>query len=256
MFTMEAFSLEGRKALIIGGSGGIGLALARGLLAAGATVVLAGRDEERLRRAERELGQWPQGPIGYPLDARKLPDLEDLAHRIERDHGALDILINCQGTTTIKPALELSESEWDAILETNLKSAFFAATAFGRRMVARRRGVIINITSLAAHYGWANAAAYSASKMGLAAATQSLAAEWGSSGVRVNAIAPGFFMTDLNREKMPEQRKEEARKRAAVKRMGELEELAGTAVYLASDASRFVNGATLRVDGGYLASGI
>jgi gluconate 5-dehydrogenase len=150
----------------------------------------------------------------------------------------------------------LSEAEYDAILDTNLKSVFFACTTFGRRMIDRGHGSIINITSLAAHSGWARAAAYGASKMGVAGITQSFAAEWGEMGVRVNAIAPGFFMTDLNRERMPEDRKAEARRRSAMKRMGELDELVGAAVFLASDAARFVSGATLRVDGGYLASGI
>ncbi|WP_366554340.1 SDR family NAD(P)-dependent oxidoreductase [Aquibaculum sediminis] len=256
MFSPEDFSLQGRRALVIGGSGGIGLALARGFVASGATVLLAGRDQAKLQRAESELGQAVAGSFVYTVDARSVSALETLAETVEREHGGLDILINCQGTTAIKPALELSESEWDAIIDTNLKSAFFACLAFGRRMLAHQRGAIINITSLAAHYGWANAAAYSASKMGLSGITQSLAAEWGEQGVRVNAIAPGFFMTDLNRERMPEARKEEARKRAAMKRMGELDELVGAAVYLASDASAFVNGSTLRVDGGYLSSGI
>ncbi|MDF2096571.1 SDR family NAD(P)-dependent oxidoreductase [Aquibaculum arenosum] len=256
MFSPENFSLQGRRALVIGGAGGIGLALARGFVASGATVLLAGRDEAKLQRGESELGQVGAGPFVYTVDARSVSALETLAETVEREHGGLDILINCQGTTAIKPALELSESEWDAIIDTNLKSAFFACLAFGRRMLAHQRGAIINITSLAAHYGWANAAAYSASKMGLSGITQSLAAEWGEQGVRVNAIAPGFFMTDLNRERMPEARKEEARKRAAMKRMGELDELVGAAVYLASDASAFVNGTTLRVDGGYLSSGI
>jgi NAD(P)-dependent dehydrogenase (short-subunit alcohol dehydrogenase family) len=116
--------------------------------------------------------------------------------------------------------------------------------------------VIINISSLSAHTGWANAAIYGASKWGVAGLTQSLAAEWGEAGLRVNAIAPGFFLTDLNRERMSEERKAEARRRSAMQRMGELPELVGAAIYLASDAARFVSGATLRVDGGYLSSGI
>ena len=129
------------------------------------------------------------------------------------------------------------------ILDTNLKSVFFACTEFGRRMLAQGCGAIINISTLAAHAGWADAAAYSASKWGVAGLTQSFAAEWGERGVRVNAIAPGFFLTDLNRERMPESRKAEARRRNAMKRMGELQELVGAAVFLASDAFRFVSGA-------------
>jgi NAD(P)-dependent dehydrogenase (short-subunit alcohol dehydrogenase family) len=255
-FDPASFSLNGRTAIVIGGAGGIGLALGRGLRAAGAFVTVAGRSRDKLDEAVAALGQDGSGPFGYCVEARSPEALRELAKEVEADHGPVHILINCQGTTAIKPALELTEEEYDAILDTNLKSVFFACMAFGARMVERRDGVIINITSLAAHTGWATAAAYCASKWGAAGITQSLAAEWGSSGVRVNAIAPGFFLTALNRERMSPERKAEAVRRNAMKRMGEVEELAGAAVYLASDAARFVSGATLRVDGGYLSSGI
>jgi NAD(P)-dependent dehydrogenase (short-subunit alcohol dehydrogenase family) len=255
MFEMSRFALKGHNALVIGGGGGIGREIALGLRAAGARVLLSGRDGLKLDAVAAELGHKATRTC-YPADARSIADLERLAREIEADHGHVSILVNSQGTTAIKPALELTEAEYDAILDTNLKSVFFACTTFGGRMVERGAGSIINITSLAAHSGWAGAAAYGASKMGVAGITQSFAAEWGEKGVRVNAIAPGFFMTDLNRERMPEARKAEARRRAAMKRMGELNELVGAAIFLASDAARFVSGATLRVDGGYLASGI
>jgi NAD(P)-dependent dehydrogenase (short-subunit alcohol dehydrogenase family) len=252
-FELDAFSLKGRTALIIGGSGGIGLEIAKGFRAAGARVGVAGRRREKLDEAVAAIGE---GAFSHTVDARSPAALHELAKTVEAEQGPVGILVNCQGTTAIKPALDLSEEEYDAILDTNLKSVFFACTAFGARMIERGEGAIINITSLAAHTGWANAAAYCASKWGVAGITQSFAAEWGEKGVRVNAIAPGFFMTELNRERMPEERKAEARRRNAMKRMGELDELVGAAVYLASDASRFVSGATLRVDGGYLSSGI
>jgi len=254
-FDLNDFSLAGRTALVIGGSSGIGREIALGYRAAGATVLIAGRRRDALDAVAAELGG--NGPrIAYQADARAAAALLELREAIEADHGPVDVLVNCQGTTAIKPALELSEAEYDAILDTNLKSVFFACTQFGRGMCERGRGSIVNISSLAAHTGWANAAAYCASKWGVAGITQSLAAEWGERGVRVNAIAPGFFMTDLNRDRMPEERKAEARRRSAMKRMGELPELVGAAVYLGSDAARFVSGATLRVDGGYLSSGI
>ncbi|MFC3230466.1 SDR family NAD(P)-dependent oxidoreductase [Marinibaculum pumilum] len=261
----EGFSLQGRSALVIGGGSGIGREIALGYRRAGAKVLLAGRRAERLLAVAEELraaagpadGSAGDGPrLAYPADARASGALAELAATVAADHGTPDILVNCQGTTAIKPALELSEAEYDTILDTNLKSVFFACTAFAPGMLARGDGRIVNITSLAAHTGWANAAAYSASKWGVAGITQSLAAEWGEGGVRVNAIAPGFFMTELNRERMPEARKAEARRRSAMRRMGELSELVGAAIFLASDAAAFVNGATLRVDGGYLASGI
>lgn len=256
MFDMTDFALDGRVALVIGGSGGIGREIALGFRSAGAKVLIAGRDREKLAAAEAVLGGTGDVPLGYVVDARSISELARLARDVESDHDRVDILVNCQGTTAIKPALELSEDEYDAILDTNLKSVFFACTIFGGRMLGRRSGAIVNITSLSAHTGWANAAAYSASKWGVAGITQSFAAEWGERGVRVNAIAPGMFLTELNREKMSEERKAEATRRSAMKRMGELRELVGGAIFLASDAARFVSGATLRVDGGYLSSGI
>lgn len=255
MFDMDQFSLAGRTALVIGGTSGIGREIALGYRAAGATVLVAGRNEDKLKEVSAALGGSDQ-TLAYRADARSLDSLARLAEAVEADHGPVSVLVNSQGTTAIKPALDLSEAEYDDILDTNLKSVFFACTIFGRRMIDRGHGSIINISSLAAHSGWARAAAYGASKMGVAGITQSFAAEWGEMGVRVNAIAPGFFMTDLTRERMPEDRKVEARRRSAMKRMGELDELVGAAVFLASDAARFVSGATLRVDGGYLASGI
>jgi NAD(P)-dependent dehydrogenase (short-subunit alcohol dehydrogenase family) len=255
-FKLEAFALTGKTALIIGGSSGIGREIALGYAAAGARVLIAGRNREKLDRVAGEIGPGAAGEIAFSADVRSLSALAGLADTVEARHGPVHILVNCQGTTVIKPALDLSEAEYDAILDTNLKSVFFACTAFGRRMIARGNGAIVNITSLSALTGWANAAAYSASKWGVAGITQSFAAEWGEGGIRVNAIAPGFFLTDLNRETMPESRKAEARRRSAMKRLGELPELVGAAIFLASDAACFVNGTTLRVDGGYLASGI
>ncbi|WP_161973897.1 SDR family NAD(P)-dependent oxidoreductase [Hwanghaeella grinnelliae] len=253
------FGLEGRTALIIGGSSGIGREIALGYHDAGATVLIAGRSQEKLNAVAAELGQQGDKTVAYAVEARDIEQLRTLRENVGQDHGGVDILVNCQGTTAIKPALELTESEYDDILDTNLKSLFFACTLFGEDMMARGGDggcSIINIASLASHNGWSRAAAYSASKWGVVGITKSFAAEWGMAGVRVNAIAPGFFMTDLNRAKMPEERKAEARRRAAMNRMGELKELVGAAVYLASSASGFVTGSVLNVDGGYLASGI
>ena len=254
MTGIEEFALTGKVALILGGSGGIGSAMAKGIRAAGAKVLLAARDETKLARTAETLNQ--PGRTTFSADLTSAAALGALVAEIEAAHGVPDILVNCQGTLMIKPALEVSEAEYDTVIDVNQKSVFFASTAFGAKMVARGSGSIINITSLSAHSGWKLAAAYSMSKWAVASLTETLAAEWGPSGVRVNAIAPGFFMTDINRDRMPAERKAEAAKRCAMGRMGELDELVGAAIFLASDASRFVSGSTVKVDGGYLASGI
>jgi NAD(P)-dependent dehydrogenase (short-subunit alcohol dehydrogenase family) len=164
--------------------------------------------------------------------------------------------VNSQGTTDIRPALEVRQADFNAVIATNLTSVFSSCQAFGAGMVRRGSGAIINIASLAAHRGWPKAIAYAASKHGVAGITLSLAAEWAPHGVRVNAISPGFFMTALNRERMPPERKETAIRRTPMGRFGELPELAQAAVYLASPGASFVTGAIINVDGGYLASGI
>lgn len=250
----EAFALTGKTALILGASGAIGGEIAGGFKAAGATVLLAGRNAGKLAATAERLGLGPDAT--FAADLRDVAALRALADRVAASHGVPDILVASQGTTVIKPAFDVTEAEYDEVVDTNLKSVFFACQAFGQGMAARGSGVIVMITSLAAQNGWALAAAYSASKWGVASLTGTLAAEWGSAGVRVNALSPGFFLTDLNREKMSAARKAEAEKRNAMQRMGELSELVGAAIFLASDAARFVTGATIKVDGGYLASGI
>jgi len=252
----DSFSLSNRTALIIGGSGGIGREIALGYAHAGARVLVAGRDQAKLDRISQELGGSDPKHIVYATDVRKPSAIAGLAERVEAEHGPVDVLINCQGSTVIKPSFEVTEAEYDLILDTNLKSVFFACVEFGRRMSQRGGGAIINISSVAADYGWAKAAPYCASKWGVAGLTQTFAAEWGQFGVRVNAIAPGFFLTDLNRDRMSADRRAEAERRNAMQRMGDPEELVGAAIFLASQSAGFVSGATLRVEGGYLASGL
>jgi len=249
----DPFDLTGLAALVIGGAGGIGRAIALGLGARGARVGVAGRRQDRLDAVASELGP---GAAGIAADVSRVAAIGPLFDAVEAALGPLDILVNCQGTTDIKPAVDFCEADYDRVVDTNVKSVFFCSTEAGRRMAARGHGAIVNIASLAAHYGWANAVPYAISKAGVVALTRSLAAEWGRAGVRINAISPGFVMTELNRERMSEVRKAEAQKRAALGRFGESDDMVGAAVYLASPASAFVTGTVLRVDGGYLASGI
>jgi NAD(P)-dependent dehydrogenase (short-subunit alcohol dehydrogenase family) len=248
--------LDGMTAVVIGGSSGIGNQIAHGLQDQGATVAIAARTPGRLEDAANRLRETNPSSRGYICDATKADDLARLVDSATADLGPIDILVTCQGLTILKPAEDFTEEDYDTVMDTNMRSVFFACTAFGRPMLARGRGSIINIASLAAHRGWPRAAVYAVSKHGVAGLTQTLAAEWADRGVRVNAISPGFFMTELNQGKMSAERKENALRRTPMGRFGRLDELVSAAVFLASPGSSFVTGTIVNVDGGYLASGL
>jgi NAD(P)-dependent dehydrogenase (short-subunit alcohol dehydrogenase family) len=251
----EAFSLGGKVALVIGGTSGIGRAIAGGFLESGARVVVAGRTPAKLARAVEELKTIGDAH-GSGADVRDLDALRGLVAATIAQHGRIDILVNAQGITTLKPAEEFTAGDWDEIMFTNLRSVFFACTEAGRHMLSRGQGAIINIASLASYRGWRGSALYAISKAGVVNLTETLAAEWAGRGVRVNAIAPGFVLTDMNRDKMSAERKERAVTRTPMGRFGETGDMAGAALYLASDAASFVTGETIRVDGGFLAAGL
>jgi len=253
---MDRFSLQGRVALAIGGTSGIGKAIALGFAEAGAIVLPASRTREKVDRTVAEIEAGGGKARGYVVDASDPEDLGEVVGRAAADLGRIDILLNSQGTMLIKDAEEYTPEEYDRVLGTNLRSVFFASTEVGRHMLARGEGSIINIASLAAFRGWGRNALYSMSKFGVISLTQTLAREWAPRGVRVNAIAPGWFMTELNRDKISPARKEEALRRTPMGRFGEVGELVGAAVFLASPAASFVTGAAIPVDGGYLAMGI
>lgn len=257
----QPFDLGGKVVLILGGSGGIGRALARGLGEAGARLCLSGRDEAKLDGVLEGLREAGHQADGFIADVMDPAGLDPLFERVAGKAGRLDLLINCQGINIIKPAASFSVEDYDAVMDTNLKSVFFACLAARRLFLAqdaqgKRGGAIINIASLSGHRGWPGAVIYSASKHGIVGLTKGLAAEWADDGIRVNAISPGFFMTDMNRERMSPERKDLALARTPLRRFGEVEELAGAAIYLASDAAGFVTGADIAVDGGFLASGL
>jgi NAD(P)-dependent dehydrogenase (short-subunit alcohol dehydrogenase family) len=255
MVQATSFSLDGRIALVIGGTSGIGKAIARGYLQAGAMVVIAGRDAAKLAAALDELAAY--GTVsGYQADVSEEEGLRGLVGIVLANLGHIDVLVNCQGVTVLKPAEEFSRADWAQIMDTDLQSVFFACTEVGRHMLGRGRGAIINIASLSSHRGWPRSALYAIAKAGVYSLTQTLGAEWATRGVRVNAISPGFFMTELNRDKMAPERKALALARTPAGRFGEVDELVGAAIYLASDASGFVTGQSIAVDGGFLATGL
>lgn len=251
----ERFSLAGRHALVIGGTSGIGKAIAAGFLQSGAKVVVAGKNEAKLAAAVEELKRHGDAS-GIAADMREHAAIRGLIGATLARIGHLDILVNCQGMTTLKPAIEFTPADWDEVVGTNLRSVFFACQEAGQHMLGRGRGAILNIGSLSSYRGWPRSALYGLSKTAVVSLTETLASEWATRGVRVNALAPGFFMTELNRDKMAPERKALALARTPMGRFGEVDELVGAAIYLCSDAAGYVTGETVRVDGGFLANGL
>lgn len=252
----RSFSLRGLNALVIGGSSGIGSALALGLQQAGAWVAIAGRTESKVETVTRQLREGDASALGFTVDVADGAKLDAFLNDALAALGHIDILVPCQGITVLKPAEEFTESDYETIMATNMRSVFFSCIKVGRHMLARGTGAIINIGSMAAHRGFPRAAVYAVSKHGVVGLTKTLAAEWASRGVRVNAISPGFFPTELSRRAMNQERRASALRRTPMGRFGELDELVSTAVFLASPASSFVTGVVINVDGGYLAGGI
>ena len=256
MAVAERFSLDGQVALTIGGTSGIGREIALGFSDAGATIVTVSRTPEKVERTVKEIEAAGGTAQGHVADVRDIDQIRELVAKVIADHGRIDTLLNSQGVTRLKPSQEFTEEDYDFILDTNLKSVFFCSTEVGKHMIERGSGSMINIASLSSYRGWSNSCLYSLSKFGVVSLTETLACEWAQRGVRVNGIAPGFFMTDLNKERMPQARKEHAIARTPMGRFGELDELVGAAIFLASPAAKYVTGETIRVDGGYLAMGI
>jgi NAD(P)-dependent dehydrogenase (short-subunit alcohol dehydrogenase family) len=250
------FDLAGRRALVIGGSNGIGREIALGLQSCGASTAIIGKTPQRVSETARALRAIGGKAHAYPADVCDIAGLQGLLDRILDEHGSIDVLVNSQGTTVLKPAEDFTLDEYTRIMDTNLTSVFFATTKVARQMLGRREGSIINITSIAAQIGFPLSSVYDASKHGMLGLTRTFATEWAGRGVRVNAIAPGVILTALNRDLMSAERKDGFLQRTPMRRFGELEDIVGAALYLASPASAYVTGATITIDGGYTAAAL
>ncbi|HEV7643112.1 MAG TPA: glucose 1-dehydrogenase [Pyrinomonadaceae bacterium] len=249
--------LDGRTAVVIGGTSGIGRAIAHGLAEAGADVVCSSRRTEQVETTAAEIEAYGRKTLRVVSDVLDKSSLENLLNECVNAFGKVDILVNSAGRTKREPTLDLDDETWNSILETNLTGTLRSCQVFGRHMIGNGYGRIVNIASLSTFVSLFEVAAYSASKAAVASLTKSLAIEWARHGVNVNAIAPGVFRTALNEKLLDETpRGREFLTRTPMGRFGNVEELAGAAVFLASEAASYVTGEVLVVDGGFLASGV
>ena len=253
----KLFDLTGRTAVVVGGTSGIGLAMAIGLAEAGAHVVATSRRQEQVDEAAARIEAAGGKTLRLTSDVGDRASLQALCDETLAHFGKVDILINCAGKIRREPTLNVSEETWDDVMNTNVTGTLRACQIFGKHMLERGHGKIINIASLNTFVSLKEVTAYAASKAAVGALTKSLAVEWSSQGVSVNAIAPGVFRTALNQKLLDEsERGHELRLRTPMNRFGKTEELVGAAIFLASEASSFITGEILVVDGGFLASGV
>jgi NAD(P)-dependent dehydrogenase (short-subunit alcohol dehydrogenase family) len=250
------FDLTGRVAVVVGGTSGIGRTLAMGLAEAGADVVVTGRRQALVDEAAATIEGMGRRTLKLAADVADEASLARVRDACLSELGAIDIMLVAAGTTKRVPTLEMDEADWHRIIETNITGTMRACRVFGAPMVARGRGRIITIGSLSSFVGLQEVAAYVASKSAVAGLTRALAIEWAPHGVTVNSIAPGVFRTDLNKALLESARGQEFLMRTPMRRFGRTEELVGAAIFLASDASSFVTGQLIVVDGGFLASGV
>ena len=251
------FDLNGKVAVVVGGTSGIGRSIANGLAEAGATVIPTSNVEEHVDETIKELHDKGYETTRVISDVTDRESIEQLLEKSVEAFGKVDILVNSAGITKRIPTVEFPEEEWNNIFEINLMGTLRACQIFGKHFIENDYGKIINIASLSTFVSLFEVAAYSASKAAVASLTKSLAIEWAKNNINVNAIAPGNFPTDLNRKLLNEtDRGREFLTRTPMKRFGKVEELQGAAIFLASDAASYVTGEVLVVDGGFLASGV
>ena len=252
---MDLFRLDGRSALVTGGTRGLGRVMAEALVEAGASVCITSRSIDAARTAAEEIAAASGARVeGIEAEVATADGVNRLVDVANREFGRVDILVNNAGVNIRGTVGELSEWDWDTVLDTNLKGVFLLSRAFGPAMCERRWGRVINLSSMLASIGLPGRAPYAASKAGVVGLTRVLALEWAASGVTVNAICPGPFATDMNRQLLNDPEKYAAFvQKLPVGRWGELHEIKGIVVFLASEASSFVTGAALAIDGGWTA---
>ena len=256
-FLDEKFSLKNKVAVVLGGTSGIGQAIARGLARAGATTIASSRDRDRVEAQAADLESLGSKTLRIPSDVQDRASLQNLCDEAVLAFGQVDILVVTSGLLKKIPTEDVTDEDWTRIVDVNLNGTFRANQIFGRQMIKQQRGSIINIGSMTSFVSFSEVAAYAASKGGVLMLTRTLACEWARHNVRVNGIAPGVFRTPLNTKVLdiPE-RFAAIAGRTPMGRVGNVEELVGAAIFLASDASSFVTGEMLPVDGGFLAKGI
>jgi 2-dehydro-3-deoxy-D-gluconate 5-dehydrogenase len=250
--TCELFDLTGQVAVVTGGNGGIGRGIAMGLAKAGAAVAIFGRNVDKNRRVLSELKALGGASLAVTIDLTRRADLEPAIDQVKRELGGLDILVNNAGNVSVSGGvLQEATADWDNVIETQLNAVFLLSKLAAQSMVEKKRGKIINIGSMYSYFGSAMVPSYSAAKGAVIQLTKSMAIELAPYNIQVNAIAPGWIETDMTAPVKTMPLNDEIIARTPAGRWGQPEELAGTAVYLASRASDFVTGETIRVDGGY-----
>jgi 2-deoxy-D-gluconate 3-dehydrogenase len=251
---LEKFSLKGKSGIVTGGGSGIGKAIAKGVVQAGAEIMITGRDKERLEMVADELRPFEGPVVPIQTDISKMGDIKNLVDRTVKEFGKIDFLFNNAGIIRRSPSEEFTEKDWDETISTNLKGPFFLAQSVARVMISqKRKGKIINTSSLAAVHGGKRVPAYAASKGGLAQVTKSMANDWAKYNILVNAIGPGWVKTELTEPlQQDKERFAEITNRIPLGRWADPDDLIGAAIFLASDASDYITGQTIFVDGGWL----